>query len=372
MEKTILFGNGLNIAFSGSSDYCNRNIIERLLLTLETDRFTEVFCNTITPSEIKQMIYGLHEQFKNMLKGPTSFRWTNNEEEKKALLEIILYYKGKSPDIMEVNMEHYFFLMKWFNNHFTEEPIDINSLYQGLKFLFLDAIYNEGQIESIYTKMDCLRKELDSFNNIFTINYDTNLDKLTSKDVLHGSYNILDDTYNEDTIIGYIASQKENPPTYIHGLEYLYCNAIMGYSGEYKKSIIDTYSNGNKALSDIIPRLQNPLDTEAREKIEACRTSSDEKMNFAYKSIMAKLNHPELTNTEYPFSKFENISGDLYIIGMSPNNDKHIFDAINNNPNIKKVIYYSASFEDTEAAQKTISKPKEIRNVHKYWKSIMR
>jgi hypothetical protein len=374
MEKSVLFGNGLNIAFSGNSDYCNRNIIERLLAALDTDRFTEVFCNTITPSEIKQMIYGLNEQFKRMLKDFTAFRWTNDDEEMRALLDIIMRYKRKSPDIMEVSMEDYFYVMKWFNNHYKEEPVDINSLYLGLKFLFLDAIYNEGQIESIYTKMGCLRKELDLFDNIFTVNYDTNLDKLSSKEVyhLHGSYNVLDDTYKSNTIIGYIASQKENPPTYIHGLEYLYCNAIMGYSGEYKKSIIDTYSNSNRALGDIIPRLQNPLDTEARDKVEACKTSPDEKLVFAYKTIMAKLNHPELSNTEYPFVKFESISGDLYIIGMSPNNDKHIFDAINNNSNIRKVIYYSASIEDTDAAQRVISKTKEIRNVYKYWKTIMR
>lgn len=81
---------------------------------------------------------------------------------------------------------------------------------------------------------------------------------------------------------------------------------------------------------------------------------------------MAKLAHPELKHTEYPFVRFENIVGDLHIIGMSPNNDVHIFNALNNNPVIRKIIYYAANNEDTDAAQKVIRKPKEIRNVHRY------
>ena len=55
---------------------------------------------------------------------------------------------------------------------------------------------------------------------------------------------------------------------------------------------------------------------------------------------------------------------------MSPNNDSHIFKMINDNPNIKRVIYFSASDDDTEAAQKIIKKPIEIRNVYKYWKRL--
>lgn len=44
--------------------------------------------------------------------------------------------------------------------------------------------------------------------------------------------------------------------------------------------------------------------------------------------------------------------------------------AINDNPNIERVVYFSASDEDTSAAQKVINKPLQIRNVFNYWKSI--
>lgn len=372
MTKSVLFGNGVNIAFSGNADYCNYKIIERLLQVLETDKFREVFLNSVEPSEIKVVIIGLNEQFKEMLRGITAFKWASDAEDMKVLLEIITRYKGKSPDVLEVGMEDYFYVMKWFNNKFGADTLPEHTIFDALKYIFLDAIYNEGRIETLHTGMDCLRKELEGYENIFTINYDTNLDKLTDKPVyhLHGSFDVLDDTYREETINGYIAKQKPKPPTYIKGLEHLYCNAIMGYSGAYKKGIMDIYSNGNIGLSQMITRYNNPLDIEFHTRFQELSTSTDEKEMYAYKSVMAKLAHPELSHTEYPFSKFEGVVGDLHIIGMSPNNDVHIFNAINNNPSIRKVIYYAASPEDTDAVQKVINKPKEIRNVYKYWKSI--
>ena len=40
------------------------------------------------------------------------------------------------------------------------------------------------------------------------------------------------------------------------------------------------------------------------------------------------------------------ISGELKIIGLSPNNDTHIFEIVNNNGNLKEVIYYY--YDETE------------------------
>lgn len=55
---------------------------------------------------------------------------------------------------------------------------------------------------------------------------------------------------------------------------------------------------------------------------------------------------------------------------MSPNNDTHIFDMINENPNIKRVVFFYAGSGDMAAAQKVIKKPLQLRSVFKYWDSL--
>lgn len=68
-----------------------------------------------------------------------------------------------------------------------------------------------------------------------------------------------------------------------------------------------------------------------------------------YKSIMTKIEHPELQMaTEYYYDLFKNIEGELHIIGMSPNNDAHIFDAILANPKLEKVIFYYMNPKEKE------------------------
>lgn len=372
MDKNILIGNGINIAFSKNDDYKNYAIIERLTRYLHTNRYDDVFKQSITSAELLEMLNALNDYFNNMLTGIMALKLTQTDDELQTLIDISKRYHSKSKDLLSVGIEDYFFVMKMVFNKYGDEQTPINLLYDGLKYLFLDAIYNDGKIETLYTKMTQFGQMLEKYNKIFTVNYDTNLDKLTDKKVyhLHGRFDVFDDTYKTNTIIGYVAQDKRNPPTVVKGKEHLFCNAIMAFSGQRKLEIINTYSNGNKALDTMIARLSNPMDVEAKVEFERLKNSTNKNDQFAYKSICAKQEHPELGYTEYPFSNLQNIQGELHIIGMSPNNDSHLFAAINNNPNIIHIVYFSASDEDTLAAQKVIKKPLQIRNVFKYWKSI--
>jgi ribosomal protein S6 len=370
--KNILIGNGINIAFSNNDDYKNYKIIERLSKYLCTNRYDDVFQGSITSGELQTVLTELNNFFKTMLKGVAALRLTQDEDELKTLIDIARRYQGKPQDILNVGIEDYFFVMKLVFNKVGDEATPINALYDGLKWLFLDAIFNDGEIEKLYTRMGTFAKELERYNKIFTVNYDTNLDRLTDKTVyhLHGRFDVLDDTYRIDTIIGYLAQMKPNPPTVVSGMEHLYCNAIMGFSGQQKMNTMSIYSNGNMALDNLILRLKNPLDIEAQQKYEQLKTSTSENDIYAFQSINARLEHPGLRNSEYPIDKFNLASGELHIIGMSPNNDSHIFRLINENPNISRVVYFSASDDDSFAAQKVIKKPIQLRNVFKYWESL--
>ena len=370
--KNILIGNGINIAFSKNDDYKNYKIIERLTKYICTNRYDDVFQGSITSDELKLVLTALNDFFKRILKGVEALRLARDEDELKTLIDIAQRYNGKPQDILDVGMEDNFFAMKLLFNKVGDEATPINALYDGLRWLYLDAIYNNGEIEKLYTKMDAVAKELEQYNKIFTVNYDTNLDKLTEKTVyhLHGSFDAFDDTYLVETLIGYLAQKKPNPPTVVVGMEHLYCNAIMGFSGEQKMNTMSVYSNGNMALDALILRLSNPLDIEANKWYEKLKTATSQNDIFTFQSINARLANSKLRNTEYPLQEFKSISGELHIIGMSPNNDSHIFTLINENPDISRVVYFSASNDDRLAAQKVIEKPVQPRNVFKYWESL--
>lgn len=330
--RNVLIGNGINVNYGGN-DYTNGKIIERLMDNLSNvARYESVFKGTVSAEELLGLVKGLNDIFNKMIKESIfSLRRTETEDEMRSLIDISRRYKGKSFELLEVGMEDYFFVMKWFNNGYSDGAELSKCVFDGLKWLFLDSIYNDGKIEELYKEMTPFAKELSRFNKIFTVNYDTNLDKLTSNTVyhLHGSFSKLDDTYRPETIIGLLASQKDNPPQIVRGKEHMYCNAIMGYSGEYKYKQMDNYRFINSKLTD---------------KTKAAH--------------------------EYPIEEFRSIEGELHIIGMSPSNDNHITNMINSNPNISSVIFYCIDTEAFTEAKRVIKKPLQMRNVLKYWKSL--
>lgn len=367
--KSILVGNGINIAFSKNDDYKNYEVINRLARYLLTDRYDDVFGKAISSSELRQILEQLNLFFNDMLSNIASIRLTGTADELNTLVDISRRYHMKSKDLVSVGIEDYFFVMKMVFNRLGDDKTPIHSLYDGLKYLFLDSLYNDGAIQQLYKQMACFEKELSNYDEIFTVNYDNNLDQITSKTVhhLHGSFLVLDDTYKSDTVIGYLAQQKPKPPTVIKGKEHLYCNAVMAFSGARKLEIIETYSNSNAALDTIVSRLNNPNDHEAHEYIARIKTSSDPNHIISWKSIEARLNNPSLRNTEYPIDLFKSISGEIHILGLSPNNDSHLIQIINDNPNIKKIIYFSASDDDSTAARRVFKKELAIENVFDYW-----
>ncbi|MEG1913184.1 MAG: hypothetical protein RR091_11925 [Cloacibacillus sp.] len=375
MDKSILVGNGININFGGAA-YTNGKIIERLTNNLTIDgKYTGVFDNSVSQSEIAGVVFGLNDVFRKMMKsGVIALRRTEGEDEMRTLIDISRRYHGKPQDVLDIGMEDYFFVMKWFNNGYGDSTELSQAGFDGLKWLFLDSIYNGGDIESLYQRMGKFSSALQKYNSVYTVNYDTNLDKLVRAGEkvyhLHGNFEELDDTYKTDTVIGYVAQHKPNPPTVIPAFRHIYCNAIMGYSGAYKLNRMMIYEKSNWAMEDMIGRLQNQSDDEAQKKYKQLMHSNDEKEVNTAAFISARLEHPELRNTEYPIKEFSAVSGQLDILGMSPNNDTHILNMINENPNIKRVVFFYAGSNDMIAAQKAIKKPLQLRSVFKYWDSL--
>lgn len=70
---------------------------------------------------------------------------------------------------------------------------------QGFERMMLDAIYNDGDIQVLHTVMGKpVKRWLKEFDNIFTLNYDNNIEYLTQETVyhLHGDYRTLANSEN--------------------------------------------------------------------------------------------------------------------------------------------------------------------------------
>ncbi len=106
--------------------------------------------------------------FKNKaLKGIAALKLVENEDELKALLEMSKCYKGKDPNTLEIGLEDYLLGLKLFNASYGEDAVPYDLLFQGITYLMLDAIYNNGAIEEIYDNMDCFKPHLHRFKSIF-------------------------------------------------------------------------------------------------------------------------------------------------------------------------------------------------------------
>lgn len=373
MKKSIIIGNGINIGFSENDDYKNYKIIQRVLENLDTDKYNEVFMNSISKEELKGVIIGLNNFFRSkLIKGIEVLRWCENEEELRSLVEISKRYTDKSLEIVDIGMEDYFFAMKIFNNRFKEDNVSIDALDKGLRWLFLDSIYNNGDIELVYEKMECFRSTLNKYDMVFTLNYDTNLDKIYKEKVyhLHGSFNVLEDIYRRDTILGYIDSKEEKPLEIIENMKHIYCNGVMGYSGDCKERDMLMYTNEKEALNIVLARIMNKDDIEARAWINDAVRSNDSSKKPLLDAIKAKIERHDLDYSEYPLSEFKSIEGELHILGMSPNNDSHILNMINSNNKIERVVFYFVTSEDMEGARKNIKKPIQFINTIKFLDKI--
>ena len=102
-------------------------------------------------------------------------------------------------------------------------------------------------------------------------------------------------------------------------------------------------------------------------EFEATRLCMESKVTGTAQVIDTYIDHPELKiATDYHFSELEELSGELHIIGLSPQNDSHIFACIEKSA-VNKIIFYSYG-----EPPKTLPliKPYEFADIKKLWKSL--
>lgn len=244
-------------------------------------------------------------------------------------LERITRTYPDNSSITSVFLEDYFLAFEIFNNGFKAEDGEKRSetyrkiLFRFLSQMLVDGIYNDGAINDVYKNFYMgMNTYLSGFSNIFTTNYDYNLENvLGSADKvchLHGEFGKLAPEYDV-TSLYHMAHKAE-------------CDAM---------------------ISRKIPNMEHIY--------------SDAIMSWSWLDKYGELIEP---NSKTKEELFKSISGQLKIVGLAPTNDEHLFLMINNNPKIKSVVYYYLKDEDRAELPHHLKKPVTYKKVVNLWTSM--
>ena len=351
--KTVLIGNGFNIQFSGRT-YTSELILQRMKARARTGVYDTLFENTITGTEIIRVLDGLVSEANRIIKGKLD-EFIFGREEKVAIDDFKKRYSYvEKPE--EIMMEDWFLVAYMHSKEFADDEQTQNGIKVAFHRMFLDAIYNEGEVQELYKAMGkTTKKYLQGFDNIFTVNYDNNIEKLTNHEVyhLHGSFQELQPSENAEYVFGYMHKQK-GESVLVKGFEHCYCNALLEYSGDKKIQQADLFHR-------VIVQFEHAI---ANRTYSVISNDNEEFVSLAFE-------HPELkVAPEYYFDNFRNIEDELDIIGLSPNNDNHILECIEKNEKLTHVCFYCYLEQEMKAVEKMKDNRIQAANVNDLWKKL--
>lgn len=353
--RNLLVGNGINIEFGG---YENKNeaIIVRGIKSLEKEDFPKHIILENTEDLVKLIGY-LFMEFKYMLNDDYN-QFTVSNEEQRCLDGMRERYKNRKNLILsDIGFEDYYLVYDLFcnkNNIVNPEKFYIR---EAIKTFFIYSIFNNGKVNEIYKKYPVKLKEFFKlFNNIFTTNYDENLGKFTGENIyyLHGSFNIIDYKYKEDSFRNMLSNKATDDFNIDSNYYYLYSNVLTTYSGYYKSFSMNQTHQANEAIKKMAKGYEN--NAVIKKDVDSWKFVDNSILTNMYDAITLKANNEKLKFEEqYPVNEFESINGQLEIVGLSPNNDTHIFDNINNNSNLDEVTYYYYDESECEVVEQLLN-----------------
>lgn len=364
MDKAILFGNGLNIKFGGNQ-YSNQKILLRGLNFLRQDKKVQ----KIFPIETVDLLYQLYYAAKDILAGKYDSAAEDVEEELQRFKKV--YSKIKLVDVGSIGMEDYFLILHLlyrFNYMMLQGSSDNvifnqtreNEALECFRDLCLMGIYNNGKINKLHKRYS--QKFIDflnSFDFVFTTNYDLNLDEVFHNNVhhLHGRFDVLSEIYDPDSFRNSLSDHpfKSNKLINIKKYNYLQSTALMNYSGKNKYQEIQNRYNLNHLKITQIELVPNSM-------------VSKKDKQLAIEIKRRQMEDPSLGLQEpYEFKEYKNFRGELSIIGLSPSNDNHIF---SDRKTDVDYIYYFFSEDDLRLAKKVLPDSSKFRPVKLLWNEL--
>ena len=352
VEKSILIGNGININFGGKA-YSNQFILKRIIFNARAGKYCPLV-NDIVSGEMIAIIFENFVSIANDIREGKYDAYISGEDVD-ILEDFKNRYNWRLAHYYEVGLEDWFFILHIYCLLYKELTENQKVLKQGFARMMLDSIYNDGDIQKLYMRMGRpVKKWLLEFDNVFTLNYDNNIEELTHKQVfhLHGDYRTLTHSLDPATLFGYIRKQKGERIEIPKGFKHCFCNALLDFAGDHKYKIALAFEKGEEGFLDLARRC----------------VPEDALPGSISELLDAQSQHPELKfGVQYHFKEFRTLRGELHIIGMSPNNDSHIFKQIDES-SIQKVVFYY--YSDSEKRKLPIHQEVEYKSAKQLWKSL--
>lgn len=191
--------------------------------------------NTLSNSEIIGVLDGF-VGIANDIRDGAYDCYGENYDIKTALDDFKDRYPKTVTTSNNIMLEDWFLLLEMFFMKNRDLKKEKEAAIQGFERLILDAIYNDGKIQSLYNKMSKkVKRFFCDYDNIFTLNYDNNIENLTGRKVyhLHGDFSVLANSENTNNVQGFLRAQESNIVV-VKGMEHCFCNALLNYSGALK------------------------------------------------------------------------------------------------------------------------------------------
>lgn len=364
----IIIGNGIDIQFGGY-EYTNKSIIERAISYLDNGDFS----NEVYTIEIKTWLYILHGAIPEFLNGSYDQLAVMNDE--KEELESFKRNYSDRVSISDVGFEYYFLLNEL---HCRKNKIGNPERYylqEFLRRLFLDSIFNKGDINRLYQSFpDNVIAFIDSFDNVFTTNYDRNIELAIEKEVLylHGAFHMLDPVYDPDSFRNRLSDKPAEKTPVIDGYEHCFSNAITGSSGAFKLFSASQPSLANSAIEKFAKGKQENSDI--NHQIEEWKNSENDIVKKLYEAITLKTKNPDLKfSIDYSIERLKSVAGTITFVGLSPNNDSHIMKIIKENQEVEIIEFYYYGKEEAEEIILFFENKKVIiKSVIEFWDTKIR
>lgn len=344
--NNLLVGNGINIQFN-KKDYTTQQLVLRILKNCDREDFpSHIIVNF--PYLLKNYIGQLFLEARDILEDKYD-SYTNCFAEVESLKSFKKRYRDKINilRITDIGFEDYYLIHDLVCHKTNTQNPKQYYIREAMRIAYLYAIYNDGKINTLYQEYH--RKFIDyliGFDNIFTTNYDLNVELATQKQVyhIHGQFDKKSDVY----LLNSFRNQLPDAP--IKEIEidenyfYLYSNALTTHSGAYKELQIKQISQANSVVEKMAMAYNN--DPKIKQEVDSWTIEANKlTANMGY-AIQLKAANPSLTFSDnYHFDIFKNITGTLQILGLSPWNDFHIFESVNAS-DIDKCVYYY--FDESE------------------------
>lgn len=339
-SKNLLVGNGINIQFD-KKNYTPQQIVLRILKNCDSDDFPSHII-VDSPYLLKNYLGELYLKVRDIISGAYD-KYAISRAEKDSLKALKKRYSDKISElrITDIGFEDYYLIHDLVCHEMNIHNPEQFNIRESMKIAYFHAIYNNGELNKLHTKYPSkFIGYLNGFENIFTTNYDCNIESVTRKDVfhIHGQFDRKADVYNVNSF------RNQLPDCPIKDIEiddkyyYLYSNALSTHCGEYKEFQIKQNSLANNCIAKMAEGYSNNPNIK-REVDNWIKSNNSLTSNLGY-AIQLKVKNPQLNFSEnYYFDNFKAITGTLEIIGLSPHNDYHIFECIDKSQ-INECIYY--------------------------------